>query len=142
MTDYKPVVFNAGSPIDVNLLNRLQDNITSIKTSTDANIQNATLTVNNVQKNVKVVPVVYAGSVAVKITNNRGYQQVDFSGSNFVNTPVVVASVETNTKPADQVTLRATATSKSGGEIEVFTADKSKLTEIKISFIAVEMRQA
>lgn len=139
--EYRPVTFNAGSPIDVNLLNRLQENISSIKVETDKSVQNATVTVGNVQKTVKVTPIIFAGSVIVAIKNNRGYEPIDLSGANFKTNPIVVASVETNTSPGDQVTLRATATSSTGGAVEVFTASASKLVEVKVNFIAVEMKQ-
>ena len=138
---YDPsVIFSAGLPIDVNSLNKLQSNIASVKTDSEKGIQSATLNIEGVQRNVKVSPVVFASSVMLKITNNRGFQAIDFSGSNFTATPILVASVETNTNPADLVTLRATARSKTDGVIEVFTASASKLTEIRVNFIAVQMQ--
>lgn len=139
---YDPnVVFNAGTPINIDQLRKLQSNIAAVKTDTDSKLQNATVNIEGVQKVVKVSPVVFASSVIIKISNNRGSQPIDFSGSNFTEIPIVVASVETNTAPADQVTLRASASNKTGGTIEVFTDSKSKLSELRVNFIAVQMKQ-
>ena len=138
---YSPnVVFDAGAPLDIAKLNRLQSNIAAVKIETDSRISNATQTIDGVQRNVRVSPVVYAGNVKVSISNNRGYSAVDFSGSNFTEIPTFVASLATNTKSEDQVVLRATATSKTGGEIEVFSGTKSVLKEVVVNFIAVQMK--
>ena len=141
---YTPnVTFNAGAPIDIDKLSRLQSNIAAVLKQSESGIQNATLNIQGVQRNLKVIPVVYAGSSKVPISqeSKRGYAPIDFTGSNFTEIPIFVASISTNTKPGDQVTLRATATSKTGGEIEVFIGTGSKLTEVTINFVAVQMKQ-
>lgn len=139
---YDPnVIFNPGAPINLDQLRKLQSNIAAVKLESDNKIQNATLSIEGVQKFVKVNPVIFAKTVTISINANRGYDTTDFGGTDFSETPIMVASIATNTSPNDGVTLRATATSKTGGQIEVFTAAKSTLKEVKVNFLAVQMKQ-
>lgn len=140
--EYDPnVIFNAGAPINLDQLRKLQSNIAAVKLESDNKIQNATLSIEGVQKSVKVNPVIFAKTVTIDINSNVGQQNTDFGGTDFTETPIMVASVATNTKPSDGVTLRATATSKTGGQIEVFTETKSTLKQVRVNLIAVQMKQ-
>ncbi len=55
MTDFNPdVVFNAGAPIDVNKLNQLQRNISSIYENNSSMLNLTNTTVGGIQKEIRV----------------------------------------------------------------------------------------
>ena len=140
MTDnYKPVVFGAGAPIDVNNLNQLQANIASIYA------QNGTLvttnqTVGELEKTVKVFPVIYAGQTTITVDGEKTEgKNITFGNTSFTAVPTIVASISSDLKKDFRLFVRATATSSSGGRIEVVNASKNR-EEVDINYIAIQMK--
>jgi hypothetical protein len=141
MTEYSPdVVFNAGAPIDVNKLNQLQRNITSVYQNNSQLINTTNATVGNLQKEVRVFPIVDVGSEEFTVKGGECISKViSFTNSNFTEKPIIVASVTSNIKADSKLTVRATTISTSQARIEVCSDSKDLQTPV-INYIAIQMK--
>lgn len=140
MTEFNPdVIFNAGAPIDVNKLNQLQRNISSVYEKNSSLVTTTNATIGNIQKQVRVFPIVEIGTVTVDVEGGRcRTEPITFKNNNFTETPIMVASVSSNITKDSGLTIRATPTSASGGNIEVCSLEKTQ--KVQISYIAVQMK--
>lgn len=143
-SNYSPdVVFNAGSPIDVNKLNQLQRNIASVyeQNSSLVATTNATVdTVSGIQKTVRVFPIVHTNTIDITVpAESCAGQDITFAGTSFTATPILVASVSSDINKDTRFWVRATAKSSAGGRIEVCTSNKTQ-QKVTVNYIAIQMK--
>ena len=95
------VKFNAGAPIDVNKLNKLQDNISSIYEQNSISLNTISNNVDNIQTSIQVVPIIDVGTVNLTVNGNS--KSVTFANKNFTQAPHIVASISSNIKQRDTI---------------------------------------
>lgn len=143
MTEYNPdVIFNAGEPLDVNKLNQIQRNVTSVFQSNYNLSQTTSQTIGNLQKEVKVFPIVEIGSVEIETTAGSCVEKpVTFKNKAFTDVPIIVASISSNIKKESAgLTIRASASSTTQGRVEICSSDKLS-QKVTINYIAIQMKE-
>ena len=140
MTEFNPdVIFNAGAPIDVNKLNQLQRNISSVYEKNSSLLNTTNTTVGGIQKEIRVFPIVDVGQVELKVNGNS--QQVPFKNTNFTKAPSIVATIASNLDTKTSYSIRATANNATNANIEVVsTNEKATGQPILVNWIAIEMK--
>lgn len=143
-SSYSPdVTFTAGAPIDVNKLNQLQRNISSVYEQNSSLVATANQTVDTVsgiQKTVRVFPVMNIGTIDMFVEGeSTAGKDITFEQTNFSSTPILVASISSDMSKDTRLSLRATARSSAGGRIEVVNAAKNS-QNVVINYIAVQMK--
>lgn len=139
MTEYNPVVFTAGTPIDVNKLNQLQNNIASIY-QTNSIINTTNTTVGNLQKEVRTFPIIDVGDEDFTVKEGECVSKVvTFANKNFTQNPKVVASISSDIKKDSNLTIRATAISQTQARIEICSNSKD-LQKVSVNYIAIQMK--
>ncbi len=144
MTEYDSnVTFSAGAPIDVNKLNQLQRNISSIyaQNSSLTTTTNATAgSLGELKTTVKVFPIIHVGTIDITVDGEKTEgKDVDFAGTSFTANPVMVASISSDLSTSSRLFVRATTKNQGGGRIEVVNASKTRQT-VSINYIAVQMK--
>jgi hypothetical protein len=143
MTEYNPdVIFNAGEPLDVNKLNQIQRNVTSVFQSNYNLSQTTNQTIGNLQKEVKVFPIVEIGSIVIETAPGACRSDtVPFTNNAFTAAPIIVASIASDiNKDSAGLTIRASTSSTAQGRIEVCSSDKLS-QKVKINWIAIQMKE-
>jgi hypothetical protein len=143
MTEYNPdVIFNAGEPLDVNKLNQIQRNVTSVFQSNINLSQSTNQTIGNLQKEVKVFPIVEIGSIVIETAPGACRSDtVPFKNKAFTDVPIIVASIASDiNKDSAGLTIRASTSSTAQGRIEVCSSDKLS-QKVTINYIAIQMKE-
>jgi len=141
MTDFNPdVVFNAGAPIDVNKLNQLQRNISSIYENNSSMLNLTNTTVGGIQKEIRVFPIVDVGQVPdVKVNGNS--VQFSFKNTNFTKPPTIVATIASNLSTETSYSVRATSDNERSARVEVVSTNPKATGQIiAVNWIAIEMK--
>jgi hypothetical protein len=144
MTEYDSnVVFSAGSPIDINKLNQLQRNISSIyaqNSSLTATTNQTVDALSGIQKTVKVFPIIHVGTVDITVDGEKTEgKDVNFAGTSFTANPTIVASISSDLGATSRLFVRATTKNSTSGRIEVVNAAKTRQT-VSVNYIAVQMK--
>ena len=132
------VKFNAGAPIDVNKLNKLQDNISSIYEQNSISLNTISNNVDNIQTSIQVVPIIDVGTVNLTVNGNS--KSVTFANKNFTQAPHIVASISSNIRQRTSYSVRATATSATGANIEVVSTTDNTGQSVDVQYIAIELK--
>jgi hypothetical protein len=140
MTDFNPdVVFNAGAPIDVNKLNQLQRNISSIYENNSSMLNLTNTTVGGIQKEIRVFPIVDVGQAEVKVNGNS--VQFAFKNTNFTKAPTIVATIASNLSTETSYSVRATSDNERSARVEVVSTNlKATSQTVIVNWIAIEMK--
>lgn len=140
MTEFNPdVVFNAGAPIDVNKLNQLQRNISSIYENNSSMLNLTNTTVGGIQKEIRVFPIVDVGQTEVKVNGNS--VQFPFKNTNFTKAPTIVATIASNLSSETSYSVRATSDNERSARVEVVSTNlKATGQTIMVNWIAIEMK--
>ena len=143
MTEYNPdVIFNAGEPLDVNKLNQIQRNVTSVFQSNINLSQTTNQSIGNLQKEVKVFPIVEIGSIVIETAPGACRSDtVTFKNKAFTDVPIIVASIASDiNKDSAGLTVRASTSSTTQGRVEVCSTDKLS-QKVTINYIAIQMKE-
>jgi len=135
------VKFNTGAPLDVNKLNKLQDNITSVYQQNASAVQtlgSQNTSIAGIQKNIQVFPVIDKGTQEVEV--NAGQKVFPFANINFTEAPIVVASLNYNQDKEVWFTISAAAKSTTQFFIEATGAAKQNGKKVSVNWIAVQMK--
>jgi len=133
------VKFNAGAPIDVNKLNKLQDNISSIYETNSSLLNTTNTTVGNIQTAIRVFPIIDKGQQELTVNGNQ--QTFNFANRNFTEAPTIVASLSYNPKKEAIFTVSAISKSTTQFGLEVTSSKDNTGTKVTVSWIAVQMKE-
>lgn len=133
------VKFNAGAPIDVNKLNKLQDNISSIYETNSSLLNTTNTTVGNIQTAVRVFPIIDKGTQKLIVNGNQ--QVFNFSNPNFTEAPTVVASIAVNPKKEALYTVSAIPKGQRQYALEVTSSKDNTGTTVEVNWIAIQMKE-
>jgi hypothetical protein len=135
------VKFSSGAPLDINKLNSLQDNITSVYQLNNSAIQTIgaqNTSISGIQKNIQVFPIIDRGTQEIEV--NGGQKVFPFSNTNFSEIPIIVASLNFNPKKETWYTVSAIAKSTTQYALEVTAAAANSGTKVSVNWIAVQMK--
>ena len=118
MSEYRPVVFNAGAPLDPDLLMRLQTNVTEAYTKAIA--------LSNSTKSTEYSIKSDCGKDKIYGLKGNTHGNVKISVPTFTDKAIVVATPATTINPKEQITLIAKEMSQGQFTIYAVSSDPGR----------------